>query len=281
MVVGKLISVFLVDGVPDGRLVGEIFNWTGKAFKIPRKLLKASSKREELAKAGVYFLFGKSEENPDENAVYIGEAEETYKRLNQHQKQEFWSEAVVFISKDENLNKAHVKYLESKLYEMAKLAKRHTVVNLSIPTCPMLSESEQAVMTEFLSNLRVLINTLGYKVLEPLAAPIEKQKDVYFIKGARGANGKAVITNEGVVVIEGSEVATSTVPSMPPAFVKQRQKLIDQGVLQKKKGKLVFSRDYLFSSPSTAATVIMGRNANGRIELKDKKGKTLKDKEED
>lgn len=280
MPIGKLISIFLIDGIPDGRLGGEISNWTGKAFKIPRKLLKESAKRDELAKAGVYFLFGKSEENPDEDAVYIGEAEEAYKRLTQQQKLEFWSEAVVFISKDENLNKAHVKYLESKLFEMAKAAKRYTIANSSTPTCPAISESEQAVMTEFISNLRILINTLGYKVLEPFADRAERQKDLYFIKSARGANGKAVVTNEGVVVIEGSEIATSTVPSMASAFVNQRQKLIDQGVIKKTNGKLVFTKDYLFSSPSTAAAVVMGRNANGRIEWKDSKGKTLKESEE-
>lgn len=281
MPIGKLISIFLVDGIPDGPLVGEISNWTGKAFKIPRKLLKESAKRDELAKAGVYFLFGKSEDNPDEDAVYIGEAEEAYKRLVQQQKLGFWSEAVVFISKDENLNKAHVKYLESKLYDIAKAAKRYTITNSSTPTCPAISESEQAVMTEFISNLRVLINTLGYKVLEPLTDATERKRDLFFIKAARGANGKAVVTNEGVVVIEGSEIATSTVPSMAPAFVKQRQKLIDQRVIKKTDGKLVFTKDYLFSSPSTAAAVVMGRNANGRIEWKDKKGKTLKEKEEE
>ena len=280
MAVGKVITIFLVDGIPDGRLVGEISNWTGKAFKIPRKLLKASSKREELSKTGVYFLFGKDEQNPEENAVYIGEAEEIYKRLTQNQKLEFWTEAVAFISKDENLNKAHVKYLESKFYELAKTAKRYVIYNASTPTCPSISESEQAVMTEFIDNLKVLINTMGYKVFEPLADIAEKRKDYYSIKAARGANAKAVITNEGVVVTQGSEVATSVVPSMHASFVNLRQKLIDQGIIVQQNNKLLFSKDYLFSSPSTAAAIVMGRNANGRIEWKDKKGNTLKDNEE-
>lgn len=40
------------------------------------------------------------------------------KRLNQQLNQkEFWNEAIVFISKDENLNKAHTKYLENRLHE--------------------------------------------------------------------------------------------------------------------------------------------------------------------
>lgn len=118
-------------------------------------------------------------------------------------------------------------------------------------------------------------------MLEPLADAKERQRDLYFIKAARGANAKAVVTNEGVVVIEGSGIATSTVPSMASAFINQRQKLIDQGVIKKTDGKLVFSKDFLFSSPSTAAAIVMGRNANGRIEWKDKKGKTLKEKEEE
>lgn len=280
MVVGKVITIFLVDGIPDGRLVGEISNWTGKAFKIPRKLLKASSKREELSKTGIYFLFGKDEQNPEQNAVYIGEAEEIYKRLTQNQKLEFWTEAVAFISKDENLNKAHVKYLESKFYELAKTAKRYVIYNASTPTCPSISESEQAAMTEFIDNLKVLINTMGYKVFEPLADPAEKRKDYYSIKAARGANAKAVITNEGVVVAQGSEVATSVVPSMHASFGNLRQKLIDQGIIVQQNNKFLFSKDYLFSSPSTAAAIVMGKNANGRIEWKDKKGNTLKDNEE-
>ncbi len=81
------------------------------------------------------------------------------------------------------------------------------IVNTSTPTCSAISESEQAVMTEFLSNLRLLINTLDYKVLEPLTDPTEKKRDMYFITAARGANSRAVVTNEGVVVIKGSEIA--------------------------------------------------------------------------
>ena len=280
MTVGKVISLFLIDGEPDGRLVGEIFNWTGKAMKIPRRLVKESTDREELSKAGVYFLFGRDEENPDQNAVYIGEAEEPYKRLLQHlAKMDFWNEAVVFLSKDENLNKAHIKYLESKLYADAQTARRYKLINANTPTCPAISESEQAVMTDYLANLKILINTMGYKVLDPLASKSEKKRQAYQIKAARGANAMAVITNEGVVVLRGSEIAESEVPSTPTSTINMRSRLIQEGVVVESDGKLTFSEDYLFSSPSTAAAVVMGRGANGLIEWKDKKGRTLKDAE--
>jgi len=279
MAAGKEIKLFLIDGLPDGRLAGEIANWTGKALKIPRSLLKQSSARDELSKTGLYLLFGKDVGNPEDNTVYIGEAEETFSRLVQHQKLDFWTEAVVIVSKDDYLNKAHVKYLESKLYELAKAAKRYVVFNSSVPTCPKISESEQAVMTGFIDNLKILVNTMGYKVFEPLAH-IEGPRANYSIKAARGANARAVITNEGLVVTKGSQIASSLVPSMSSSLVALRQKLIDQGNVVRQKDKLVFAKDYLFSSPSTAAAVVMGRTANGRIEWKDPKGKTVRDNEE-
>lgn len=91
MNIGKSISLFLMDGTPDGVVACELFNWTGKGFKIPRSKLKELSDRHDLKKAGVYFLVGKDDEDYD--TVYIGEAEDVYKRLLQHQDKDFWSEA--------------------------------------------------------------------------------------------------------------------------------------------------------------------------------------------
>ncbi|MDQ6952058.1 MAG: DUF4357 domain-containing protein [Mariprofundaceae bacterium] len=41
-------------------------------------------------------------------------------------------------------------------------------------------------------------------------------------------------------------------------------------------GALIFQKDYLFSSPSGASTITLGRSSNGWIEWKNKKGETLK-----
>lgn len=280
MAIGKTITIFLIDGNPDGLLTCELSNWTGKAVKIPRLMLKDAATRLELNKTGVYFLFGRDEANPDATAVYIGEAEEVYKRLIQHQKLDFWTEAVLFISKDENLNKAHIKFLEYSLHELAEKANRYSIKNANTPTRPSISESEQAVMLEFMENMKVLINTMGYKLFEPLTEARKDKENQYFIKAARGADSKAVVTNEGIVVTKGSTIATALVSSISPSLITFRQKLIDRGIIAQKKDKLQFSQDYLFASPSTAAAIVMGRNANGRTEWKDKDGKTLKENEE-
>lgn len=280
MSVGRVISIFLIDGTASGRMAAELLNWTGKAIRIPRNMLKESSDREELMKTGTYFLFGKDEIDFDTDTIYIGEAEQIYQRLLQHQQVDFWTEAVAIISKDDNLNKAHVRYLEAKLHDLAERAGRTVIRNAQKPTCPSISESEQAVMAEFLSNVRLLVNTLGYKVFDPLVDPARKSKVLYAIKATRGADAKAVATNEGIVVTKGSMIATSTVPSTPDRIIALRQELISSDVVVDQNGQLVFSRDYLFSSPSTAAAVVLGRTANGRIEWKDKAGRTIQELED-
>src|SRR3954466_6255062 len=120
MATGRAISLFLIDGIPDGRVACELFNWTGKGFKIPRRMLKESADRPELRKAGVYFLFGRDDTRNEANSVYVGEAEEVIKRIPQHQEKDFWTEVLLFVSKDDNLNKAHIKFLEYTIY--AKVA---------------------------------------------------------------------------------------------------------------------------------------------------------------
>lgn len=271
MSVGKSISLFLMDGTPDGVVACELFNWTGKGFKIPRIKLKELSERQDLKKAGVYFLIGKDEEDSD--IVYIGEAEDVYKRILQHQDKDFWSEALAYVSKDENLNKAHIKYLEFILHKTASETARYKIFNNNTPNCPSISESDQAVMTEFAVNLQLLVGTMGYKFFQKLTKSKVTKQEKYMISAARGANATSVLISEGIVVLKDSSVAISEVPSTPQVVIKKRTDLMESGVIQEFK----FVKDYLFSSPSTAAAVVMGRSANGLIEWKKEDGSTIKD----
>lgn len=276
---GKTIKIFLIDGDPNGRMSCELSNWSGKAYKIPRVKIKDCTDRDDLTSTGVYLLFGKDEEGKDQ--VYIGEAESILKRLNQQlTSKDFWNEAIVFISKDENLNKAHIKYLENRLHDIAKAANRYKVDNSIVPTQSSISESDRAEMEEFIEYIKMLVNTLGHKVLDEKREFKPKQKlEIFSIKAARGADGQGEPTSDGFVVLKGSKAAGSTVASMTSNFVTLRQKLIDEGVLLNKGEYLEFSDDYIFSSPSTAASIVLGRNANGLTEWKLKDGRTLKDYE--
>lgn len=277
MAFGKTIKIFLIDGDPNGRMSCELSNWSGKAYKIPRIKIKNCTDRDDLTSTGVYLLFGKDDEGKDQ--VYIGEAESILKRLNQQLTQkDFWNEAIIFVSKDENLNKAHIKYLENRLHDIAKLANRYKIDNSIIPTQSSISESDRAEMEEFIEYIKMLVNTLGHKVFEEKRELKPKQKqEIFFIKAARGADAQGEPTSDGFVVFRNSKAAATIVNSMSPSFVSLRQKLIAQNVLVSKGEYFEFSDDYIFSSPSTAAVMVMGRNANGLTEWKQKDGKTLKE----
>jgi hypothetical protein len=274
---GKTIKIFLIDGDPNGRMSCELSNWSGKAYKIPRIKIKDCTDRNDLVSTGVYLLFGKDEEGKD--LVYIGEAESILKRLTQHLSQkDFWNETIVFISKDDNLNKAHIKYLENRLHDTAIIAKRYKVQNSIIPTQSSISESDKAEMEEFIENIKMLVNTLGHKVFDEKREFKPKQKhETFFIKAARGADGLGEPSSDGFVVFKGSKTAATIVNSMTASFITLRQRLIDEGVLIDKGDYYEFPEDYIFSSPSTAAVMVMGRNANGLTEWKQKDGKTLKE----
>jgi hypothetical protein len=276
---GKTIKLFLIDGDPNGRMTGELSNWTGKAYKIPRIKVKDCVDRPDLTNPGVYLLFGKDETGKD--LVYIGEAETVLKRLTQHLTQkDFWNEAIVFISKDENLNKAHIKYLENGLYEIAKNVNRYQIDNSTIPTQSSIAESDRAEMEEFIENIKILINTLGHKVFEEkreVKTLQQQDQETFYISAARGADAQGEPTSDGFVVLKGSKVAGSTVPSITSNFKRLRDTLIENGVIKETNGIFEIAEDYVFSSPSTAAVIVLGRNANGLTEWKLKDGTSLKD----
>jgi hypothetical protein len=276
---GKTIKLFLIDGEPNGRMTCELSNWTGKAYIIPRIKIKDCTDRPDLNNPGVYLLLGKNETGKE--LIYIGEAETVYKRLIQHLTQkDFWTEAIVFISKDENLNKAHIKYLENRLYDLAKTVNRYQIENTSIPTLSSIAESDRSEMEEFIQNVKILVNTLGHKVFEvkrEYKSHLQQAKETFFIKAVRGADSQGEPTSDGFVVFKSSKIASSTVPSITNNFRRLREELLEIGIIAKINNDLEFSEDHVFSSPSTAAAIVLGRNANGLTEWKLKDGTTLKD----
>ena len=283
----RSIKIFLIDGNPNGRMSVELSNWTGKAYKIPRTMVPKSEDRYDLKRTGVYLLFGKDPKDDTKDMVYIGETEEVLNRLKYHlENKEYWNTAVIIISKDDNLNKAHLKYLESKMYEHALEAGRYAVENANKPKCSFISEPDVAEMEEFYNNMALLISTMGFKVFDKIkqTSTKEKDKNTFFIKTSTGTDAQGQQTEEGFVVLKGSKVADKEVPSFKgPQFkgaFNLRQKLINEEVVKREQDELVLSKDYLFSSPSSAAMVVMGRSANGRTEWKTAEGLQLKDIEQ-
>ena len=204
-----------MDGTPEGRWASELSNWTGKAYKIPRTYVSACADRSDLSNTGVYFLFGRNDDT-DMDQVYIGEAENILNRLKQHlAEKDFWTECVVFISKDDSLNKAHIKYLENHLFLLAKSAKRYEILNATTPTVSAISEMDRAEMEGFIDNMRLILSVLGHKVLEPTLGTTGSGRTVlFFLQDRSGAKATGKQVSDGFVVLKGSSIAKSVATSL-------------------------------------------------------------------
>ena len=275
------IKLFLPRGDAKSLRTAEISNWTGKAIAAPRTELDELLAREELEKAGVYILIGS---DPLTNAAraYIGEAEVIRDRLKQHKTKEFWVSAIVFVSKDENLTKAHVRYLESRLLTEAAQIGRFTLEQNQAGGSK-LPESDREDMEVFLARIRQLLPVLGSDILAPITqATAKAQPGGMLFCRIKGAEARGQRTANGFVIFNGSIAVLEERPSAEsyPYVVAQRNQLIADGTLIERDGFLVFTKDAEFSSPSSAAVVIHGGSANGLTAWKTKDGKSLKQLDE-
>jgi hypothetical protein len=275
------IKLFLPSGDAQGLRTAEISNWSGKALAAPRTELDALLAREELDKAGVYILTG---HDPETNAAraYIGEAEVIRDRLKQHKGKEFWVSAMVFVSKDENLTKAHVRYLESRLLAEAGQIGRFTLEQNQAGGS-RLPESDREDMEVFLARIRQLLPVLGSDLLTPITRTGSIQKASILFCRIKGIEARGQRTATGFVVFRGSQAVIEERPSARdryPYVLSSRRQLIAEGTLMANGPVLEFTKDAEFSSPSAAAAVIHGGSANGLIEWKTKEGTTLKELDE-
>lgn len=272
---GFSLRLFLPDGTPDGLRVAEKSNWTGRGVVCPRARFKEAKARPEFDRTGVYVLVGPSEDS-DLPTVYVGEGDPARPRLERHfAEKDFWTSLVLFTSKDESLNKAHVQRLECRLHELARTANRCVLDNVQVPQPPSLSESDTAEVEGFLDEMLLVFPLLGVTVFER-PAPTTAGAKRYFLR-ARGIDAEGYEGDAGFVVLAGSQVTADFTQSAHRYLQTQRAALQDRGVIVADGGMLRMAQDYSFDSPSTAAGVLLGRSSNGRELWKDADGRTLKE----
>ncbi len=268
--IGKTIQIYLPDGNPRGLKIAEITSRTVQAILIPRSLLEDAAQREELKNVGVYLLFGNNETKPQ---IYIGEAEECLTRIKQHNKsKDFWTHAMAFVSKTQYFTKTHIKFLEWLCCEVAIKANRYVLENANSPTKPHVSESVEADLYDNFETIQMLASTLGFPVFDAIKKP--KNQEIIFCKG-KDAYAEGEYTEDGIIVFAGSKCNLVESKTAGSWIEGMRNDLKDAGILVERDGVWIFTKDYIFSSPSASAAVVLARRANGWIEWKFKDGKTL------
>ncbi|MCE7792207.1 GIY-YIG nuclease family protein [Salipaludibacillus sp. CUR1] len=271
---GKTIQIFMPDGSPTSYKIAEITTRIVQLILIPRNKLTEMGNREEVNNVGVYFLFGRGETD-NKASVYIGEAENCFERLKQHNRdsnKDFWNVAILAVTKTSSFTKSHVKFLESFCYQEAKKVDRYNVVNGNTPTQSRLSEPMVADLMDNFDTMKTLLSALGYPIFERVAN--ETSEELLYCKG-KDALARGEYTDEGFVVFKDSVCNLEEAASAGTWVINARKELIENNILFEEGNILKFKENHIFNSPSAAAVCVLARRANGWTEWKNKAGKTL------
>lgn len=279
----------MIDGTAYGPRFSEIGNWVGKAVYSPRASVNKIINRHEFDNPGIYCLKGDPTDDAFDERIYIGEAENIKNRLKQHlsdPKKDF-KELIFFVSKDELLTKTQIRYLESRMVQLAIDAKTAQIENGNSPSIPTLHEADISDMEYFLQQIKLILPVMGFKFLISSTADQAKSitnkktelQDTYFIK-TKTFKATMSETVQGYIVTKGSEAKKNLSNSCTDTYRNMRRKLLETKIMIEAGDKLVFAEDAVFSSPSAASNMILGRNSNGFSEWVNEKGLTFKEVQE-
>lgn len=265
---GKTVTTYLIDGDPKGTQYSFISNKICQMFVVPRSNLSYLNEQEKLQKPAFYILIGEDEATKPQ--AYIGETENFKERVKDHDsKKAFWQKALIFVSKDEDMTKADVQYLEHKAIAEAKKANTFVLgENKQIPKAPNLPEHQRDAMDEFFEDIKFLASFMGCNIFD-IAQP--KEEHLFYTKG-RGCKARGYYSSSGFTVLKGSILANNCVTSFN--WKEKREKLIKEYATFEN-GNWVMNSDKTFSSPSTAADFCIGSSNNGWLVWKDMDNKTL------
>lgn len=283
---GRKLTVYMLDGTATGPKTVEIGNWSGKAVFAPRAFLKGLLSRSEFATQGIYLLQSQSPDGQYDASVYIGEAEELATRLKQHISERDFESVVCFSSKDDTLTKAHIKFLEAKLIQLAKDANTSRVENNNSPRGAKLSEADTSDMDYFIEQIKLILPVVGIHALVPAAPhsapPINHAPGQREFKIKSSTLSASMVEIDGAFIVRaGSEASLTTSKSIAPGWLNIRKKLQDAGILKAESDRYVFTEDARFASPSAASSVVLGRQAPGPVSWMSADGRTYKDYQED
>jgi len=287
---GKKLTVYMIDGTEYGPRLSEIGNWVGKAIYSPRSAINKIMGRSEFDNPGIYCLKGDPTDEAFDEKIYIGEAENIKTRLKQHlsDPNKDFKEIIFFVSKDELLTKTQIRYLESRLVQLALEAKTAQIENGNSPSLPTLHEADISDMEYFLEQIKLILPVMGFKFL--ISSTVKKdtseitslQNSVHETYSIKTKSFKATMieADQGYIVLKGSEAKKSLSNSCTETYRNMRRKLIETEILIEDKDKLIFAEDAVFNSPSAASNMVLGRNSNGFTEWVNKEGLTFKEVQE-
>ena len=280
-----------IDGSDDGLIRVESKEHSIVIYKIPHASACNYSDNYELKVSGIYLLI-----NEKNGTIYVGQADSREngnglltRMLEPHSSDEIncWDFAYSIASASPTfLMASELNYLERFFYNEAKKSRHYTVLNAKQP------HSKENIVLDI--DLRPFINCVLFlfhdqfqfdmfvkKTSEP---PVEDKNEedgenggseitpnrIFFLKADKKVMG--IFLPDRKVEVR-ADTAISTENHLPSqkgqeSNAKLRAKLNEDGIIINN----IFVQNYTFNTPSQAASVILGRSANGNTEWIDENG---------
>ncbi|SHN49989.1 GIY-YIG nuclease family protein [Erythrobacter sanguineus] len=281
--IGRSLKLFLVDGTPSGVITAELGVSSVRAVVANRVSLPDLISRDEASRTGVYLLLGS--DDGENSKVYVGEGDSVRTRLSSHDSDEskaFFERVALIVSKDENLTKAHGRYLESRILEQIKGSGQAEIVNATSPSFTGLPEAEIADMERVLEEISILLPILGFDLFKSQKPPVLSAEMVsgsrqpidyrpvqasgQFIAQIRGATGEAIEDAGQFILLAGSKVYATEKSSFADHLRLRKARLRQNGTLVDTTDPELWelTQDTNLGSPSAASAFMAGRSDNGR-----------------
>lgn len=285
---GRSIHIYLVDGEAEGLQVATRPGWTGSLLAFSRANYADARDRHEFNLSGVYVLAGPSESGSRSSTVYIGEGDVTRTRLDSHHRsKDFWTRGYLLTTQNNYLNKAHIRYLESRLIHLAIHAEVSHLENGTAPYPAGLSEAEISDMEVFLGEALPLFKLLGVDTFDAPRPELSTASSTAAPDPVPAVHGRVLYLNSHGVAAEGRDdprgfYVTAGAPCRREAgsiggYARLRELISDGTLTEATPTQLRLTRDFRFESPSAAATVLTGTSRNGRMDWRTADGTPLKE----
>jgi len=277
-VLGRSVRLFLADGTANGLILAEVGNWSGKVLAAPRARLGELLKRSEASRTGIYILTGPDPLRPGGNVAYVGEADDVATRLRIHLRsgdKDFFDRVAIAVSSDDNLTKAHARFIESRLIKLVQQAGAVPLTNSTDPDFQRLPEADRADMEYFVEQLTLALPIVGFDLFRRAGqgsarGASDTEDGVAFTFSTAGASATAHETDDGFVVLAGSTARRTPTGTFPAGYLALRDQFVADGKLTDGPAPdlYTFSADVVFTSPSAAASIVAARSASGPREWK-------------
>ena len=271
MAISKKLEIIYHNGQPDGIRSIRRHLSTMTTYVIPRPLLSEAKKLSGINRPGIYYLISENDDNKIAQ-IYIGQTRNGVVRLDDHNRsKDFWNKAIMFLADSKTFSLDMISGLEAYAIGKAHDAKRYKVENSVNPKYEI-DEYDLPLIEEVYEEIQFIMATQGYK-MNNAKSSIDESKVLHTTRNGISAFG--IYNGESFDVLEGSQIDLDAEFFEWKSIKTQRQNSFNNGEIIQKDEKYYITVSITFKNPSAAAVFVLGHNANGWLEWKDKDGKTL------